>query len=433
VTVKVGMLAAMHRGRERIFASVVPILACAALSGGCTVTMYQGPRRPRSETALITTVDTKVQNIDGMDLPVGSKFMVLPGEHSLTAKSIRYVSSAPRTICFTAAPGETYVVRTFDGFSDDRPGIWNATTIASTRMHAPSADGRCAAQPERAAPAPRPPTARTIVAPDPEPAASTDPAIAGAGSSPSRGGPRAAVDEDDMPVNAPPSTLPSPVVAAPRAVPARDDDAPRFERPRRVDLSGAGAFESAPAWVHHPGNSFVFEIGAFFGGTDLVTADLSDGSSETLSAGQGLGISLGGMWTPLWAADAAGFGLGFDAGVIYDSVGGSNASVSFTRFPIGLTAHTLLRLDDRWLWMFKAGIRKELDIGLSGAGDADSVPITGDLGVLGEAGIYYVLSSGDQHGATSFTIRYTASHDSIGGASVSASNIGLVWTTYYNF
>ena len=53
-----------------------------------------------------------------------------------------------------------------------------------------------------------------------------------------------------------------------------------------------------------------FDFGAFDGGTDLATAQYTDGSSSTLSGGTGVFASVGAIWTPIWVGDALGLGVG---------------------------------------------------------------------------------------------------------------------------
>jgi hypothetical protein len=139
------------------------------------------------------------------------------------------------------------------------------------------------------------------------------------------------------------------------------------------------------------------------------------------------------MWTPLWIGDGVGFGVGASAGWKYDFIDASNATVSFSRYPVDASLHTLLRMDDRWLFLVKGGIQKELDIGISGNGDAGQLngSLTGGLGGFGEAGFYRIFRAGG-HLATAFTFRYTAIHDSVAGMSIPASNFGFVFYMFYN-
>lgn len=57
----------------------------------------------------------------------------------------------------------------------------------------------------------------------------------------------------------------------------------------------------------------VFGFGG--GGDDLVKVSLSDGSTQTLSAGDGVDASLGLMLTPVWVGDARGIGVSGTLGV----------------------------------------------------------------------------------------------------------------------
>jgi hypothetical protein len=162
-------------------------------------------------------------------------------------------------------------------------------------------------------------------------------------------------------------------------------------------------------------------------------AELSDGSTETLSAGSGVFLSIGGIWTPLWIGDELGLGVGGYLGLKYDSIGGSNASLSLTRFPIGFAAHALIRLSERWFFLIRGGVQKEYGVSLSGSGGVSgSADLDGSLGGLGEGGFYYVTHLGEDHTAVVITFRYTSGHDSANGASVDASSAGGIIALHYN-
>ncbi len=185
-------------------------------------------------------------------------------------------------------------------------------------------------------------------------------------------------------------------------------------------------------WLRHPGSGLTFDVGGFDGGTDLATAQYTDGSSDTLSGGTGLFASVGAMWTPLWVGDAVGFGVGGYLGVKYYSVGGSNSGISLTRFPAGAGAHALIRIGDRWFLFLRGGIQKELGVSLSadGYGSAD---LTGSLGGLGEGGFYYVTTAAEDHLAILFTFRYTSGRDTAAnGSSFGADSAGVVFALHYN-
>lgn len=186
-----------------------------------------------------------------------------------------------------------------------------------------------------------------------------------------------------------------------------------------------------PRWLRHPGSGLTFDLGAFDGGDDLATAGYTDGSTSTLSGGTGVFLSVGAIWTPLWLGDAVGFGLGGYLGVKYYSVGGSNSSVSLSRFPLGVGPHLLIRIGDRWLLFLRGGIQKEVGISLSADGYG-SASLNGSLAGLGEGGFYYVTTMSDDHLAMLFSFRYTGGRDSANGASFAADSAGLIWAIHYN-
>jgi hypothetical protein len=343
--------------------------------------------------------------------------MVRSGIHALSATTVDAygVTVGPVALCFAAEGGAGYVLR-FTGAARRVPRLFDQRTAAEVQT-APLAPG------ERCAP-PRSP--RPIVAERPEalpaaPAQAVDVAAAGeeTQSIPNIGAP------------AEESALPPPPEAPARAAAAQDGGAPLehpFLPPTYVSREEVPV---QPRWVRHPGNGLMFDFGAFLGGTDLATAMFNDGSTSTLSAGSGILLSVGLMLTPLWVGDGAGFGVDAFAAVKYDSVGSSGDSVSLTRYPLGLGAHLLLHIDDRWWFILRGGIIKETGISLSADGYGDA-SLTGSLGGFGEGGIYYILHMGDDHVAFVWTFRYSASHDSADGASISANSGGVIWALHIN-
>jgi hypothetical protein len=89
--------------------ALLSVLGSIALASACTFTTYPGPKRPRNETALIDSSEMPVESIDGMELPVGSKFLVLPGVHSPSAKSGAPSNTLTEsvTICFEVQAGRS--------------------------------------------------------------------------------------------------------------------------------------------------------------------------------------------------------------------------------------------------------------------------------------------------------------------------------------
>lgn len=369
--------------------------------------MYPGPKLPRDETARIEADHASVTNIDGMDLPVGSAFMVRSGIHAMSASTFddRGGSVAPVTFCFAAEGGASYVLR-LGGETHRVPKLIDGKTAAEVPT-TPLQPG------ERCVPAGR---SQPVVAKPSEPAVPADefPAIPNID---------AARAEETVP--------PTQREVATRAPAAVDSEAPRRGRPLRATYASREAGEPKPRWLRHPGNGLMFDFGVFLGGTDLATATFTDGSTSTVSGGSGILLSAGLMLTPLWVGDGAGFGLDAFASVKYDSVGTSGNSVSITRYPLGLGAHALFQIDDRWWFILRGGIIKETGITLSADGYGDA-SLSGSLGGFGEGGVYYVLHAGDDHVAFVFTFRYSGSSDSANGAKISANSGGVIWALHIN-
>jgi hypothetical protein len=173
-----------------------------------------------------------------------------------------------------------------------------------------------------------------------------------------------------------------------------------------------------------PGSGLTLELGYFLGGDSLVDVMFESGRERTLSAGRGVQLALGGMWTPLWATDAVGFGVGGSVGWKYDSISADNGSASLTRLPLSATVHALIRLDNRWFVLFRGGLATELGGHISGSGLADGITseLTARLGLMADAGLYYEL----EPVAVGAGLRYTALSDSYQGAKVDASSLGIV-------
>lgn len=241
----------------------------------------------------------------------------------------------------------------------------------------------------------------------------------------------------------------------PEAAPAADDsEEPKRPRARPVVPPGGHAIRRSaddedtrpprnPTW----GLMFVFGLGG--GGDDLVKVTLSDGSTQTLSAGDGVDFSLGLMLTPLWVGDALGVGVSGTLGYKAWSVGGSNGDISIGRFPFTAGVHLLPRVAHNWLLLGRGGVDKEAGVSVSCSGVVSCTDpgATASLGWFGEAGFYYTfdilkpnpdLPPPDQHGAYSLTFRYTKmtytapSNAYGGGGSVDASSFMIYSTFYYN-
>lgn len=178
----------------------------------------------------------------------------------------------------------------------------------------------------------------------------------------------------------------------------------------------------------------MFELGLGGGGDDLVKVSLSDGSNQTLSAGDGVSISFGIMVTPLWLGDSLGVGVTGTAGYKRWSVGGSNGDIGLSRFPLTAGVHLLPRLSPLWLFLMRGGIAKEAGISISGSGIAASAhaDLNASLGGFGEAGFFKIMDTPEQRGAWSLTFRYTKLTYSANGASADASSFMIFSALYFN-
>lgn len=261
-------------------------------------------------------------------------------------------------------------------------------------------------------------------------------------------------------VSAQPVDGSAPAEDAPRAPPpvarsANDDELPSQpaaravdpETPRRPVRRLRAAAPPQPGWyrtddgedrpIRDPRWGLIVELGVGGGGDDLVKVSLSDGTSQTLSAGDGISISLGLMATPLWIGDSVGLGFSATAGYKGWSVGGSNGDIGIGRFPLVLAAHVLPRLTPRWLLFGRGGLDKEVDASISGSGFASGamVSLTAKPGWFVEGGVYKIMDTQEQRGAWSLTFRYTkitytASDPTAGDATANGESF-MVFNSYY--
>ncbi len=408
-----------------------PVLTLVALGGvlaaGCTVAMYPGPQRPATETARVEAIPpSSVRNIDGMDLPIGSLFTVLPGLHVVTVGA-PYASSM--AACFKAEAGHRYVASLDElgrGFEVSMMDVGAMSQVRSVEVAPGSAT--CAAVASAWNHRPRPIARAGDTAAAPVPA---------------KGG--AIATEDDQPESdseTPPQVGSSgeAVLGAPVAM-AVDPEMPRARRSRNNPSLGGGPNSTAdenedPIWARHPGNGLALELGGFFGGTALAnTYDQNGNTVATLRGGGGVVLGVGGMWTPLWAGDAAGFGLSAVLSLKYQTISAGNGSVSLLRFPVSLAAHTFLHVGGRWWFLLRGGVQKELGVSLSADGSSGSgeASLTGSVGGLGEVGVYYLTHVGKQRTALLVAFRYTSGTDSAGNDAFDSSSGGLVMGLHHNF
>lgn len=132
--------------------------------------------------------------------------------------------------------------------------------------------------------------------------------------------------------SSPPSTAPAPPPVSP---PGTSPD----EQPGYDPLAGLPPPPPAsPEPVSPTGRpfgrslSFLARVGVEFGGDTLATVDVSDGSTQTISAGGRTVISAGVIYQPgTWALEAT---IGYKR----DSSDISNGTVGFTRYPLDIIA-----------------------------------------------------------------------------------------------
>ena len=404
------------------------VVASGSAGAGCTVTMYPGPKRPAAETALIQQAGASIESIDWTAAPVGSAFVVLPGVHSMEVKPGPGAEAA--TVCFLARAGHSYRVAG-DGAQvtvTDPADV----TMRTYRWRDGQVCARVVAEAEADRRAPRPRTA--------SPAADVPEAAEPTSSPPPSSGAETP-DQSQEPPSPPP----------PRAVArsANDDDDPRTARStpdsEEPPMRRPRTYRPPPhRIVYHdepdeppprkPELGLIFEWGMGGGGADVAQVEYDDGSSATLSLGDGISVSLGLMWTPIWVGDNLGVGLSGTLGYKGWGVGASNGDISINRFPLTLALHILPRVSLRWFLFARGGIDKELGVSLSASGIAGSgsADLDANLGWFGEGGFYKIIDTEEQRGAWSLTFRYTDLTYVAGGGSASARSFMIFNAFYYN-
>lgn len=171
-------------------------------------------------------------------------------------------------------------------------------------------------------------------------------------------------------------------------------------------------------------------LGVAFGGDELGEAEFDDGTRGTLGAGNGVVISVGVMFTPIWLAGKLGLGIGGDAGWKYTSLSGQNGILSLDRFPLVASAHVLYEVSPRWYLMASGGPSYEAGISITGDGVFDGIHgrPDGDVGWMAEVGAFYAKR---ELGAD-ITLRYTAARFEESGDPVDASSVGLFGAFHYH-
>ena len=177
---------------------------------------------------------------------------------------------------------------------------------------------------------------------------------------------------------------------------------------------------------NRPFADLTLSFGWDFGGDDLVRAQFSNGSTQSLAAGQGPLIRVGAMVTPLWLdADRVGIGAGADIGIKIDGGSAANADFTLFRYPASLTLHTLLRVKPIWYVLVAGGIDKDEGISLSKSGDVSVMggsSVTSRMGGVGRLALYWADADA---AAIMFGLEYTrVTYDTPAGG-VGANNAGF--------
>jgi hypothetical protein len=367
----------------------LPLVAGVLLVGCAT----SGPV-PEATMAIIGAKKVVVDSIDDRNVrddnadPSKARFEISPGRHKVEVSlytgppdPARPEEAKVTAVCFGAVAGHTYRAQPVVEGGQWHPEIIDEDSGAAVQ-------GQC---PEVSEP------------PGPPPVAEAPPAPAEGDSAPAPAAPAATVP--------PPTPAPAPATRAPASLPV-----PVTRAPRTATMPGSGLIAS---------------LGFFFGGEDLYKASFTNGPDRSLSAGRGVQLAVGGLWTPLWVDDQVGFGIGASVGWKYDSMSATNGSASLIRFPVSATVHGLFRLNNRWFALLGGGLATEVGGHLSGSGFAAGIDsdLTSTIGLLGEGSLYYGV---DRVGLGA-GLRYTSLRDHYQGDKVNASSLGIIGFVQYGF
>ncbi|MGK3992884.1 hypothetical protein [Sorangium sp. So ce1024] len=172
-------------------------------------------------------------------------------------------------------------------------------------------------------------------------------------------------------------------------------------------------------------------VGLAFGGDELVELAYADGSTSAVHAGEGVSLSGGLTWTPLWFGDRVGLGLGLDAGWKYKSTyDQADGSVKLARVPLMASARGLVAIDSSWHGLLAVGGILELSPHLYGDGVLGGVDAQFDdaLGGMLELG---VLWGRPEALGVEITGRWSIMSYELMGQSISASNGSINLTAHF--
>jgi hypothetical protein len=174
-----------------------------------------------------------------------------------------------------------------------------------------------------------------------------------------------------------------------------------------------------------------FALGIGFGGERIAAIELTDGSQQTLEAGRGILLTLGGKVTPLWLGNLLGLGIGLDFGWKTGAVTASDASMSLTRIPLVATAHAVLRLSPHWHLLAATGVDYDMNVAFRGTGRLSglSADASNAFGPLVEGGFLYI----QDHVGFDMRLRYTSMTYEFPGGNVDASHFDILLTGHFLF
>ena len=150
---------------------------------------------------------------------------------------------------------------------------------------------------------------------------------------------------------------------------------------------------------------FLVEGGIEFGGDEILQVFFTNGEDQTMRAGQGGFIAVGGE---LQFGNVKQLMLRTSIGIKYNTTAADNANIRLTRFPVHLTPFWKINDDFR----LGVGITTQLSPRLKGDGFVDDVDFTSSTGPRFELGYRWIA------------LTYTAVNYKAAGESFSAGSIG---------
>lgn len=151
---------------------------------------------------------------------------------------------------------------------------------------------------------------------------------------------------------------------------------------------------------------FLIEGGIEYGGDEILQVFFTNGEDQTMRAGQGGYIAVGGQ---LQFPDAKQLMLRASIGIKYNTTAADNANIRLTRFPVHLTPFWKINDDFR----LGVGVTTHLNPSLKGDGFVPDVAFNSTIGPRFEFGYKWIA------------LTYTAiSYKDESGESFSASSIG---------